>query len=59
MSAKMLDCSHRHVVFTIPEELRKYFALYRSLLDLLFKGVTDTIFFTLASKIGLKTTSPA
>ena len=26
ISAKLIDCSHRHVVFTIPTELRKYFA---------------------------------
>jgi hypothetical protein len=59
MSAKMLNCNHRHVVFTIPQELRKYFALDRSLLDLLFEGVADTIFFILASKTGLKIIYPA
>ena len=45
MSAKLLDCSHRHVVFTIPEELRKYFALDRNLLNLLFQAAANTITF--------------
>lgn len=43
MSAKLLKCPHRHVVFTIPEELRKYFAIDRSLLHLLFKAAANTI----------------
>jgi hypothetical protein len=45
ISAKLIDCSHRHVVFTIPEELRKYFAHDRSLLDLLFEAAANTIFY--------------
>lgn len=45
MSAKLLDCSHRHIVFTIPEELRKYFALDRTLLNLLFQAAANTITF--------------
>jgi hypothetical protein len=45
MSAKLLDCAHRHVVFTIPQELRPYFAFNRSLLDLLFKSAANTLFF--------------
>ena len=45
MSAKLLKCSHRHVVFTIPEELRKYFALDRTLLNLLFEAAANTITF--------------
>lgn len=45
MSAKLLDCPHRHVVFTIPEELRKYFAFDRTLLNLLFRAAADTISF--------------
>lgn len=45
MSAKLLDAPHRHVVFTIPEELRPYFAKDRSLLNLLFQAAADTIFF--------------
>jgi len=43
ISAKLLSCSHRHVVFTIPEELRKYFAHDRTLLNLLFQAATNTI----------------
>jgi hypothetical protein len=43
MSAKLLKCSHRHVVFTIPEELRRYFAFDRSLLNLLFEAAANTI----------------
>lgn len=45
ISSKLLDCSHRHVVFTLPQELRKYFALDRSLLDLLFQAAANTISF--------------
>lgn len=43
MSAKLLDCSHRHVVFTIPEELRKYFSHDRSLLNVLFKAAEEAV----------------
>ena len=43
MASKLLDCPHRHVVFTIPEELRKYFAQDRTLLNLLFTAAADTI----------------
>lgn len=45
MSAKLLDCEHRHVVFTIAEELRYYFAHDRCLLHLLFEAVENTISF--------------
>ena len=45
MSAKLLKCSHRHAVFTIPEELRKYFAHDRSLLNLLFEAASNTILY--------------
>ena len=31
ISSKLIDCSHRHVVFTIPAVLSPYFAHYRSL----------------------------
>ena len=43
MESVMLKCSHRHVVFTIPEELRKYFAHDRSLLNLLFSAANNTV----------------
>jgi hypothetical protein len=59
MSAKLLQGAHRHVVFTIPQELRKYFAYDRTLLNLLFEAATDTIFFDLAKLTRGRTISPA
>lgn len=44
ISSKLIRCTHRHIVFTIPEELRIFFLKDRSLLDLLFKACADTIF---------------
>ncbi|MDA3732447.1 transposase [Niameybacter massiliensis] len=38
------NCKHRHLVFTIPAELRKFFRLDRFLLDLLFKTSSQTLF---------------
>ena len=43
MSCKLIACTHRHCVFTIPEELRPYFLNDRSLLDCLFHAVRDVI----------------
>ena len=45
MSFKLVRTSHRHCVFTIPEELRVFFRKDRSLLNLLFKAASDSIFF--------------
>lgn len=45
MSFKLLNCSHRHCVFTIPRELRSFFQKDRSLLNCLFDAVNDTIKF--------------
>lgn len=45
ITSKLLDCSHRHVVFTIPKELRKYFQLDRSLLNLLFQAASQTVYY--------------
>ena len=45
MSLKLVHTSHRHCVFTIPEELRIFFRKDRSLLNLLFKAAADAIFF--------------
>lgn len=45
ISSKLLDCSHRHVVFTIPDVLRKYFAYDRSLLHQLFDAASQTIYY--------------
>lgn len=38
-----LDAKHRHIVFTIPKHLRSYFIKDRSLLNLLFIGVRNTL----------------
>ena len=45
MSFKLVRTSHRHCVFTIPEELRIFFRKDRSLLNCLFKAAADSIFF--------------
>ena len=38
-----LDCPHRHIVFTIPEELRNWFRQDRTRLNLLFVAARNTI----------------
>ena len=43
MSFKLVKCRHRHCVFTIPEELRRYFRKDRELLNCLFHAVRDVI----------------
>lgn len=43
ISSKLIKCKHRHIVFTIPEELRVYFRKDRSLLHILFEASADTI----------------
>lgn len=43
MSFKLIHCTHRHCVFTIPEELRNYFLSDRSLLHCLFSAVQSVI----------------
>jgi hypothetical protein len=45
MSSVLIKGEHRHVVFTIPEELRSFFARDRGLLDVLFESVSETIYF--------------
>ena len=50
MTATLLDCPHRHVVFTIPEALRKYFAFDRTLLNILFEAASDTIVYRFNSR---------
>jgi hypothetical protein len=42
---RLIDCQHRHVVFTIPKELRNYFAHDRKLLKLLFDAAAGTILY--------------
>ena len=44
MSFKLLACTHRHCVFTIPEQLRPFFLHNRSLLNCLFSAVQSVIF---------------
>ena len=43
ISAKLINCNHRHIVFTIPEELRIFFRKQRSLLNLLFIAASRTV----------------
>lgn len=43
MAGKLVNCNHRHCVFTIPEELRLYFKKDRSLLDCLFNSTKSVI----------------
>ena len=43
MSFKLFSCTHRHCVFTIPEELRIFFLKDRSLLNVLFHSVRDVV----------------
>lgn len=38
-----LDAHHRHIVFTIPKQLRRYFIADRSLLNLLFIAARNTL----------------
>jgi hypothetical protein len=59
IATKLTKGEHRHVVFTIAEELRPYFAYDRSLLHLLFQAVSDTLFFGLAKSIKPNALPPA
>jgi len=43
ISCKLINCNHRHLVFTIPTELRKFFRKDRSLLNILFKASSQTL----------------
>ena len=43
MSFKLINCRHRHCVFTIPKELRHFFRKDRNLLNCLFHAVRDVI----------------
>lgn len=49
ISAKLIACRHRHIVFTIPEELRFFFFEDRSLLDILFKASAHVVLSWFAS----------
>lgn len=50
MSSTLMNADHRHVVFTIPRELRRIFAHDRNLLNLLFKSASEAIFFYFANR---------
>jgi len=39
----LMDCSHRHITFTIPDSLRNYFRQDRSRLSILFEAVNQTL----------------
>lgn len=43
LSSKLISCKHRHIVFTIPEELRIFFRKDRNLLNLLFTAASRTV----------------
>lgn len=43
ISFKLIQCKHRHLVFTIPAELRNFFRRDRSLLNILFEASSKTI----------------
>lgn len=42
VTSVLLDCSHRHITFTIPDSLRIYFRRKRSRLNYLFEAVNMT-----------------
>ena len=50
LSKKLIRCKHRHLVFTIPKELRSIFRKDRSLLSILFHAVSQTILSWFASQ---------
>ena len=43
MSFKLIRCTHRHCVFTIPEQLKHFFLKDRSLLNCLFSSVRSVV----------------
>jgi hypothetical protein len=49
LSRKLINCKHRHLVFTIPVELRSFFRKDRSLLNILFQAVAETLLSWFAS----------
>ena len=50
MAFKLVNCTHRHCVFTIDEELRHFFLEDRSLLNCLFRAVQSVILHMLSLK---------
>ena len=43
MLASLINTKHRHIVFTIPEELRKFFGVDRQRLKILPKCAAETV----------------
>jgi hypothetical protein len=43
IKSKLINCNHRHIVFTIAKELRIYFRQHRRLLNLLFRSAASTV----------------
>lgn len=43
IARKLINCTHRHIVFTIAQELRPYFLKDRSLLHVLFRSSAKVI----------------
>lgn len=43
ISRKLINCKHRHIVFTIAKELRIYFRIDRNLLHVLFRSAAQVI----------------
>lgn len=43
IKSKLLKCNHRHIIFTIPEELRIYLLKDRKLLNCLFSASSKTL----------------
>ena len=50
LSSKLINCNHRHLVFTIPKELHIFFRKDRSLIHLLFKASAQTLLSWFASQ---------
>lgn len=57
--SKLIKYNHRHVVFTIPEQLRGYFRNNRELLNLLFDASSITIKYWFKEKYKKQNLTPA
>lgn len=59
INSKLFNARHRHVVFTIPEELRGFFRNNRNLLNILFQSSSLTIKFWFKEKYKKLNLTPA
>ena len=57
--SKLIKCNHRHVVFTIPKELRILFLKNRKRLNYLFKAASITVNYWIKNKYKKKDLIPA